>query len=81
MRDDSVQAIIPTRELDNNQDGVWVSELLPETASMVDELAVLRTVNTEAINHDPAITFINTGVQQPGRPSRSGGQVSVRQPS
>ena len=49
--------------------GAWVSELLPHTAKIVDDLAFIKTVNTEAINHDPAITYIQTGSQQPGRPS------------
>ncbi len=50
--------------------GTWVnSELLPHTASIVDDIAIIRTMNTEAINHDPAITYINTGTQQLGRPS------------
>lgn len=49
--------------------GAWVSELLPHTANMVDDLTVVKTVNTEAINHDPAITYIQTGSQIPGRPS------------
>ena len=49
--------------------GAWVSELLPHTASVVDDLAIIRSVHTEAINHDPAITYIQTGHQQPGRPS------------
>jgi hypothetical protein len=49
--------------------GTWVSELLPHTARVVDEIAVIKTLNTEAINHDPAITFLQTGSQQPGRPS------------
>ncbi len=49
--------------------GAWVSELLPHTASVVDDLAVIKTINTEAINHDPAITYIQTGSQLPGRPS------------
>jgi hypothetical protein len=48
--------------------GAWVSELLPHIASIADDLCVIKTVNTEAINHDPAITFIQTGFQQPGRP-------------
>jgi uncharacterized protein (DUF1501 family) len=43
--------------------------LLPHTAGIVDDVAFVKSVNTEAINHDPAITFINTGAQQPGRPS------------
>jgi hypothetical protein len=51
------------------QSGTWVSELLPHTAKLVDELCIIKTVNTDAINHDPAITFIQTGSQQPGRPS------------
>jgi hypothetical protein len=46
------------------QAGTWVSELLPHT-----DITVIKTMNTEAINHDPAITFIQTGFQQPGRPS------------
>jgi hypothetical protein len=49
--------------------GTWVSELLPHTAKIVDELALIKTVHTEAINHDPAITFFQSGSQQPGRPS------------
>ena len=49
--------------------GAWVSELLPHTARVVDDLAVIKTINTEAINHDPAITYIQTGSQLPGRPS------------
>ncbi len=51
------------------QSGTWVSELLPHTAAVVDELAIVKTLNTEAINHDPAFTFLQTGSQQPGRPS------------
>jgi hypothetical protein len=46
-----------------------VSELLPQTATVVDDLAIIKSVHTEAINHDPAITYIVTGAQQPGRPS------------
>lgn len=49
--------------------GRWVSELLPHTAGIVDEIAVIKSLNTEAINHDPAQTFINTGSQQLGKPS------------
>jgi hypothetical protein len=50
--------------------GTWVNkDLLPHTASIVDDITIIRSVNTEAINHDPAITFINTGVQAPGKPS------------
>ncbi len=53
----------------HGQSGTWMSELLPHTAGIVDDLAIVKSVNTEAINHDPAITFITTGSQQPGRPS------------
>ena len=48
--------------------GTWVSELLPNISKIVDDVCIIKTVNTEAINHDPAITFIQTGFQQPGRP-------------
>jgi hypothetical protein len=53
----------------HGQHGAWVSELLPHTASMVDDLTIIKSVHTEAINHDPAITYILTGSQIPGRPS------------
>ena len=53
----------------HGQSGAWVSELLPHTARMVDDIAIVRSVWTEAINHDPAITYINTGDQLPGKPS------------
>src|SRR5213594_3159761 len=49
--------------------GAWISELLPHTAKIVDDIAIVKSLNTEAINHDPAITFIQTGSQQPGRAS------------
>ncbi|MEZ6091707.1 MAG: DUF1501 domain-containing protein [Pirellulaceae bacterium] len=54
---------------DNNDRGVWISELLPHTATVAKELCVVHTTFTEAINHDPAITYIQTGSQVPGRPS------------
>jgi len=53
----------------NNDRGVWVSELLPHTATVVKDLCVVHSTFTEAINHDPAITYIQTGSQIPGRPS------------
>ncbi|MEX2286128.1 MAG: DUF1501 domain-containing protein [Planctomycetaceae bacterium] len=49
--------------------GAWASELLPHTAKIVDELCFIKTMHTEAINHDPAITFFQTGAQLAGRPS------------
>jgi hypothetical protein len=53
----------------HGQCGRWVSELLPHTAKIVDELALIKTVHTEAINHDPASTFVMTGSEVPGRAS------------
>jgi hypothetical protein len=47
----------------------WVSELLPHIGTIADDIAIVKSLNTEAINHDPAITYIQTGHQQPGRPS------------
>ena len=47
----------------------WVSELLPHTAKIVDELAVVKTLHTNAINHDPACTFVMTGNEVPGKAS------------
>jgi hypothetical protein len=52
----------------HGRNGVWLSELIPHIASIVDDLCLIKTVHTEAINHDPAITYIQTGFQQPGRP-------------
>ncbi|MFN8289388.1 MAG: DUF1501 domain-containing protein [Chitinophagaceae bacterium] len=51
------------------QAGGWFSELLPHTASIADDLCVIRTLYTEAINHDPALTFFQTGAQVGNRPS------------
>jgi Protein of unknown function (DUF1501) len=51
------------------QSGAWMSELLPWTAKVADELCFIKSVHTEAINHDPAITFFQTGSQIAGRPS------------
>ncbi len=49
--------------------GAWVSELLPHTSKIVDDLCFIKSMHTEAINHDPAITFFQTGSQLAGRPS------------
>ena len=49
--------------------GAWVSELFPHIASVVDDLCIIKTMHTEAINHDPALTFMQTGAQQGNRPS------------
>lgn len=53
----------------HGQSGTWLSELLPNLATVADDLCIIRSMNTEAINHDPAITFAQTGSQLPGRPS------------
>ena len=51
------------------QSGAWVSDLLPHTAAAADELCFVRSMYTEQINHDPAVTFFQTGFQLAGRPS------------
>lgn len=53
----------------HGENGTWVSELLPHTAKVLDDLCVINSMHTEAINHDPAITFFQTGAQIAGRPS------------
>ena len=52
----------------HGEGGAWFSELLPKTASMADDIAVVRSMHTDAINHEPGITFIQTGQQVEGRP-------------
>ena len=49
--------------------GTWISDLLPHTSKQIDDICLIRSMHTEAINHDPAITFMQSGSQQPGRPS------------
>lgn len=53
----------------HGQSGQWMSDFLPYTSKVSDHLTVIRSMHTEAINHDPGITFINTGSQFPGLPS------------
>jgi hypothetical protein len=53
----------------HGQSGAWLSELLPHHREIVDDITIVKTVHTEAINHDPAITYMLTGSQLPGRPS------------
>ncbi|MBC8164336.1 MAG: DUF1501 domain-containing protein, partial [Bryobacteraceae bacterium] len=53
----------------HGKSGAWVSELLPYTAKIADELTFIKSVHTDAINHDPAVTFLQTGSQIAGRPS------------
>ena len=59
-------------KIDFNQYGesrAWISDLLPYTSRVVDDLCIIKSMHTEAINHDPAVTFLQTGHQQPGRPA------------
>jgi hypothetical protein len=51
------------------ESGAWISDLLPYTAKVADELCFIKSMYTEAINHDPALTFLQTGSEQAGRPS------------
>jgi hypothetical protein len=60
-------SIFPFRQ--HGQCGAWVSDLLPHTGKVVDDLCIVRSMFTEAINHDPAVTFVQTGSQLAGRPS------------
>jgi hypothetical protein len=53
----------------HGQSGAWVSEIFPHMAKIVDELCFIKSMHTEAINHDPALTFMQTGAQQGNRPS------------
>jgi len=53
----------------HGQSGAWLSELLPHTARIADDLCFVKSMHTEAINHDPAVTFFMTGAQLAGRPS------------
>lgn len=59
----------PYKFLQHGQSGTQISELLPYTASIADELCVVRSIYTEAINHGPGVTFFQSGSQFPGRPS------------
>lgn len=53
----------------HGESGTWVSDLLPHTSKIADDICVIKSMKTEAINHDPAITFCQTGFQLAGRPS------------
>lgn len=53
----------------HGQSGAWVSELFPYMANIVDDICIVKSMHTEAINHDPALTFFQTGNQQGARPS------------
>lgn len=53
----------------HGESGAWLSELLPSIGGVADDLCFIKSMHTEAINHDPAVTYLQTGHQQPGRPS------------
>lgn len=53
----------------HGKSGAWLSDILPHHRKIVDDVAFIKTMHTEAINHDPAVTFVQTGSQQAGRPS------------
>ena len=53
----------------HGQSGAWVSDLMPHTAQVVDDFCFIKSMHTEQINHDPAVTFAQTGFQLAGRPS------------
>ena len=53
----------------HGKNGAWVGDLMPHTAGIVDDLCFVKAMHTEAINHDPAVTFFQTGSQQAGRPA------------
>lgn len=71
----------------HGESGQWISDLLPHHHKIADDICIIRSMYTEAINHDPAITFFQTGNQQPGRPSIGAwvsyglGSVSENMPS
>ncbi len=64
------KSFVPFRQ--HGESGQWISDLLPHHGRIADEICIIRSMYTEAINHDPAITFFQTGHQQPGRPSLGG---------
>lgn len=59
----------PWKFQQHGESGTWISELLPHMGKVADDICVINSMHTEAINHDPAITFFQSGHQQPGRPS------------
>ena len=59
----------PFRFRQHGQSGAWLSELLPHTSGIADDLCFVKSMHTDAINHGPAVTYLQTGSQFPGRPS------------
>ena len=62
-------SIFKFKKYDNNEDGLWVSELYPHTAGIAKELCVVKSLFTEQINHEPGVSFLQSGHQLSGRPS------------
>jgi hypothetical protein len=75
----AAKSFMPFRQ--HGESGQWISDLLPHHGKIADDICIVRSMYTEAINHDPAITFFQTGNQQPGRPSlgacRTGSRAST----
>jgi hypothetical protein len=70
----STQSTFPTapsifRFSRHGESGIWLSELIPYTSKVVDDLCIIKSMRTQAINHDPAVTFLQTGAELAGRPS------------
>ncbi len=63
----AAKSFVPFRQ--HGRSGQWISDLLPHHHKIADDICIVRSMFTEAINHDPAITFFQTGHQQPGRPA------------
>ncbi|MFZ4768448.1 MAG: DUF1501 domain-containing protein, partial [Roseimicrobium sp.] len=59
----------PFKFAQHGQSGAWISELFPHTAKVADDLCFVKSMCSEAVNHDPALTFLQTGAPLPGRPS------------
>ena len=59
----------PFKFSQHGESGQWMSDLLPHTAKIADDLCIIKSMHTEAINHGPGVTFLQTGSQLPGRPS------------
>lgn len=59
----------PFQFAQHGKSGQWISELLPNTAKIADDMCIVNSMHTEAINHGPGVTFMQTGSQLPGRPS------------
>jgi uncharacterized protein (DUF1501 family) len=62
-------SVFSFKRYENQQEGVQISELMPHTAAMAGDICFIHSMHTQAINHEPGITFFQTGQEQPGRPS------------